>query len=511
MMLSVAKIFQDHMVLQRNKPIRIWGTAEPFADIQARISTNLVSVRTGADGTWILELPPLKTGIGHRLHVESGSEKLDLFDISIGEVWLAGGQSNMEFHMKFDRDYDAVLAAAHFRDIRFYDVPEISYDGEEDDFDYSRFGFWRRATPEDLAYFSAVSYYFADRIGEELDVPIGIIGCNWGGTMASAWMEPRYLEHTEGEIWLQEYEENKPRDLAAYEAGFKANPNNNRVSLLDDPMNIKTMRDGLSREEQAAFTRQILAMAGVKDSCGDIPPLMNYGPKSEQNPGALYHHMLKTVAPFSLRGVIWYQGESDDRHPEVYATVFSQMIRCWRDLWHEELPFLFVQLAPFEKWLMTSGREFPVLRRQQELVSRTVSNTWMTTSGDAGMQWDIHPKAKKPIGQRLALLALGHVYGRKLLCDAPELLQAVKQDNDILLRFAHAEGLYLDGDLSDSLELLDAAGHRVTAFEAVPAKDAVILRGCGSAVTVRYAQTPFYRGLICNAAGIPAKPFEAVI
>lgn len=140
-------------------------------------------------------------------------------------------------------------------------------------------------------------------------------------------------------------------------------------------------------------------MAGVADLGEDAPPLMNYGPKSEQNPGALYHHMLKGVAPFSVRGVIWYQGESDDRHPEVYATVFSQMIRCWRDLWGEELPFLFVQLAPFEKWLFTSGREYPLLRQQQELVSKTVPGVWMTTSGDAGMQWDIHPKEKKPISR----------------------------------------------------------------------------------------------------------------
>ena len=510
-MLSVANVFQNHMVLQRNKPLRIWGTAEPFASVQAMLGTECAAVRADADGVWALELPPREAGVNNHLHVESGGEQIDLQDIGIGEVWLAGGQSNMEFHMKFDRDYDAVLAAAQFRDIRFYDVPEIAYDGEERDFDYSQFGFWRKATAEDLGYFSAVAYYFADRVGAELDVPIGIIGCNWGGTTASAWTEPRYLEGTEGDVWLREYEENMPRDLAAYEAGFAANPNNNRVTLLDDPMNIKTMRDGLSREEQTAFVEQIMAMAGVEDLGEDAPPLMNYGPKSEQNPGALYHHMLKTVAPYSLRGVIWYQGESDDRHPEVYAAVLTQMIRCWRDLWSEELPFLFVQLAPFEKWLFCTGQAYPLLRQQQELVSRTVPNTWMTTSGDAGMQWDIHPKCKKPIGQRLALLALGHVYGKELLCDAPELLQAEKRDGGISLRFAHSEGLYLDRDLFETLELLDVEGRRVTAGEAALDGDCLILSGCDGAVAIRYAQTPFYRAAIFNAAGIPAKPFEASV
>ena len=510
-MLSVAKVFQNHMILQRNRPIRIWGTAAPLAQVQAAIGTDRAVVCADTDGTWALELPPREASAGNHLHIESGSEQIDLQDIGIGEVWLAGGQSNMEFHMKFDRDYDAALAAGRFRDIRFYDVPEIAYDGEEKDFDYSQFGFWRKATPEDLGFFSAVAYYFADRIGAELDVPVGIIGCNWGGTMASAWMDPKYLENTEGDVWLKEYEENQPRNLAAYEAGFAANPNNNRVILLDDPMNIKTMRDGLSREEQAAFVEQIMAMAGVADLGEDAPPLMNYGPKSEQNPGALYHHMLKTVAPCSLRGVIWYQGESDDRHPEVYATVFSQMIRSWRDLWKEELPFLFVQLAPFEKWLFCTGRAFPLLRRQQELVSKTVPHTWMTTSGDAGMQWDIHPKDKKPIGQRLALLALGHVYGKDLLCDAPELLRAEKRVGDIQLCFTHAEGLYLDGDLFETLELLDADGKRVTADEAVLDGNSLILRGCGGAAAIRYAQTPFFTAKLFNAAGIPAKPFEAKI
>ena len=507
-MLSVAKVFQEHMVLQRSKPIRIWGTADPNTRVMAALDSERVSVYADADGSWMLELPPRDAGFGCVLHIESGSEQIELTDIAIGEVWLAGGQSNMEFHMKFDRGYAAVLAAANFRDIRFFDVPEIAYDGEEDDFDYSQFGFWRKATPEDLAYFSAVAYYFADRIGEDLDVPIGMIGCNWGGTMASAWTDPTYLENTEGDVWLREYEENKPLDLSAYEAGFAANPNNNRVILLDDPMNIRTMRDGLSREEQAAFVEQIMAMAGVADLGEDAPPLMNYGPKSEQNPGTLYHHMLKTVAPYSLRGVIWYQGESDDRHPEVYATVFSQMIRSWRDLWHEELPFLFVQLAPFDKWLFASGKTYPTLRRQQELVSKTVPGVWMTTSGDAGMRWDIHPKEKKPIGQRLALLALGHVYGRDLLCDAPELLRAEKRNGDILLRFAHAEGLYLNGELFDTLELLDKDDRPVKADEAALDGDTVILRGCGSAAAIRYAQTPFFTSKLFNAAGIPAKPFE---
>lgn len=506
-MLSVAKVFQNHMILQRSKPIRIWGTAEPNTRVTAVLDAASVSVCADADGSWMLELPPQEAGVGSVLRIKSGSEQIELTDIAIGEVWLAGGQSNMEFHMKFDRDYDAVLSAGKFRDIRFFDVPEIAYDGEEKDFDYSRFGLWRRATPEDLGYFSAVGWYFADRIGEELDVPVGIIGCNWGGTMASAWTDPAYLKNTEGDVWLKEYEDNLPRDLNAYEAGFRANPNNNRTIMLDDPMNIKTMRDGLSWEEQAAFAQQILTMAGAKDA----DELVNYGPKSEQNPGALYHHMLKTVAPYSLRGVIWYQGESDDRHPEVYATVFSQMIRCWRDLWGEELPFLFVQLAPFEKWLIASGKAFPTLRRQQEQVSKTVPNTWMATSGDAGMQWDIHPKCKKPIGQRLALLALGHVYGKDLLCDAPELLRAEKRNGDILLRFAHAEGLYLNGELFDTLELLDKDDRPVKADEAALDGDTLILRGCGSAVTVRYAQTPYFRARLFNAAGIPAKPFETSV
>ncbi len=509
-MLSAAKVFQDNMVLQRQKPICLWGQAAPGARVEASLGGDTAAACADGSGVWRMALPPREAETELTLRLRSGGEQLAFRHVAVGEVWLSGGQSNMEFHMKFDRDFDAAVAS-QLRDVRFYDVPEIAYDGEEEDFDYSQFGFWRRATAADLPWFSAVGYYFADAVGAALDVPVGIVGCNWGGTMASAWTDPRYLENTEGDVWLREYEENLPRDMAAYEMAFAANPNNNRVTLLDDPMNVKIMRDGLSREEQAAFTEQIRAMAGVESLGEEAPPLMNYGPKSEQNPGTLYDHMLKTVAPYSLRGVIWYQGESDERHPEVYATVFSRMIQCWRDLWQEELPFLFVQLAPFEEWLFCTGRAFPLLRRQQELVSKTVSNVWMTASGDAGMQWDIHPKEKRPIGQRLALLALGHVYGKDLLCDAPSLLGAEKRDGALCLRFAHGAGLHLQGDLSAALTLLDGAGRTVAAGEAAVEGDTLLLRGCGDASTVSYAQTPFYRAAIFNGAGIPAIPFTITL
>ena len=144
----------------------------------------------------------------------------------------------------------------------------------------------------------------------------------------------------------------------------------------------------------------------------------------QNRPGGLYETMLKKVAPYTARGVIWYQGESDEFHPAEYGFVFGNMIKGWRALWNEELPFLFSQLAPFEAWLSGTGVAYPELRYQQDQVTKNVPQTYMASIGDAGMQYDIHPKHKRPVGERMAELALGHVYKQPELCKVPGLFDA---------------------------------------------------------------------------------------
>lgn len=219
--------------------------------------------------------------------------------------------------------------------------------------------------------------------------------------------------------------------------------------------------------------------------------------------------MLTQIAPYSIQGVIWYQGESDgDGHPEVYDTVFTRLIENWRTLWNEELPFLFVQIAPLRQCLMCDGNNYIKLRECQEKVSRYVSKTWMTTSGDVGLEWDIHPKDKEPIGRRLALLARGHIYREDILCDPPKAAEITRIKNHLTIRFENGEGLWQDGSQINSLYAKMPDGTFVSIQDVKIQKDWIYLDIPEGTVALEYAQEAYYHTNLYNAAGIPAIPFR---
>ncbi len=497
--MNTAMIFSDKMVLQREKDIPVWGTASPGAVVTVEFDGSRVETVTDADGNWLAALPAHGAGTGYRLCITDGEDERVYQDVCVGEVWLAGGQSNMEYLLGYEKHIDEVLAGEMNPMIRFFDYPEVSYEGELDDYNYCNDGFWRGCTKEDLSWFSAVGYYFAQNIQKSLNVPVGIVGCNWGGTPACAWMDTRYLSGNEGSVWVKEYEDAiQGLDIAKYQESFRANPGNDRTNRLN-PTEMKIVKIGLTREEQLEVMKIMPEMPNPN------------GPWYERRPGGLYETMLKKVHPYAVRGVIWYQGESDDTHPEEYATVFSQMIRCWRDLWQEELPFLFVQLAPFREWFACNGLAYPRVRASQEAVSKTVPGTWMASIGDAGMEWDIHPKDKVPVGNRLALLARGHVYGQDILCDAPEFLEAKKTDDRIALRFSHGERLTILGDELHAMVGVNAAGESREISNAEIQDNTLILHDCADVTELRFARTDYYEVNLYNAAGIPAKPFEVTL
>ena len=496
-MLKTARMFSDHMVLQRNKPIPVWGEAAPGAPVTVELDGSRVQAQANENGHWLAYLPEREAGVGLCLQVRNGQEQQTFHDVCVGEVWLAGGQSNMEYLLGFEKHIDEVLAGEMNPEIRFFNYPQVTYEGQLEDYNYCNDGFWRCCTKADLPYFSAVGYYFALDVQKALDVPVGIIGCNWGGTPACAWMDNRYLEGTDGAVWLQEFEEaTRNLDVEAYKSAFRANPGNDRTHQLENPFNIKIVKEGLTPQEQAQF---LAAMPQMPDP---------NGPWYERRPGGLYETMLKKVHPYAVKGVIWYQGETDEKHPEEYKTVFSRMIRCWRDLWQEELPFLFVQLAPFGQWLACGSENYPTVRESQQWVSKEVPNTWMASIGDAGMQWDIHPKDKLPVGHRLALLARGHVYGQPILCDAPELEWAKKEGDRIFLHFTHAAGLHKTCDALQAMVGIDASGESREITTARIENDTLILPDCEDICALAFARTGYYEVNLYNAAGIPAKPFE---
>ncbi len=489
------------MILQRDRELQIWGQGPEGVEVVAEIQgkTGRTEVK---ESRWFLTIPPLTASMDETLSLRCGEDIIVLENICVGEVWLAGGQSNMEFFIRYDENRDKVLKDGCDPFIRFFDQPEISYAGQELDADYSKYGLWRTADRESLEYFSAAGYYFAARLREELNVPVGIVGCNWGGTQACNWMDPKYLEGNEGRIWLDEYKSSvEGLDEEKWIAGFKADPGNYRNDLFAD-----------KRSERLSFGMSDSEMEEFMAAPDYAEPVPNPGPLDPKRPGGLFDTMLLPLSPFKVRGFLWYQGESDNSHADIYDTVLSSLIRCWRDVWGEELPFLLVQLAPFRKWLHCDGGDYPLLRDQQERVASTVPRVWMASIMDSGMEKDIHPKRKKPVGERLALLALGKVYGREILCESPAFREAVLDGEGIVLSFDNARGgLILQGERLSAVDVcLD--GRRVEDPEIKISGESVKIGlpelKRDSTVSVDFAWKDYCVVNLYNQAGLPARPFR---
>lgn len=502
------------MVLQRNKPVTVWGQADPGTSITVTIQNQTVMARADGDGRWTAVLQPLAESFQETLTVASGADACVLQDVQVGEVWLAGGQSNMELPMCFDLTYESELADCTDDSLRFYDVPEISYPGQDRDADYSLYGHWRRSAPENLKYFSATAYHFAKALRRRYGVPVGIIGCNWGGTPACAWMSEQAIRAGGGQVYLDEYADaTRNLDLEAYERQFNEKPGNFRTNILGDPI-INLMHAGATTDEMNAA----MVRLGRTDA-GGTPVI---GPKYERRPAGLYESMLKPLVPYGIRGVIWYQGETDgDHHPEAYATLFPALIADWRALWGEELPFLFVQIAPLERWLHCMGEPYAVIRAAQQHTADTVSGTGMAVITDAGMRWDIHPKAKRPVGERLALLARHLVYGEDLLCEAPTLEAVRPEKGRLTLIFRNAgAGLHLSSvtPYGEALPVMQLTGLQVrqggvdldtAALTAWVQGNTVTLTGSAlqnEPTWVGIAQGGWYQVNLHNSAGLPARP-----
>lgn len=505
-MLQIADIFQRGMILQRDKQVKVWGTNTPGAEIIGKIQGKEGMTITDPDGNWELEIPNLDTSEDEIFVISSGDITVTLTDVAVGEVWVAGGQSNMEFWMRYEKHKESALKDCPNKRIRFFDVPEVCYDGQLEEFDYSREASWRQATEDDLEYFSAVGYYFQKELEKALDVPVGIIGCNWGGTLSRAWMEPETVRAV-GEPWMKDYEDQAANmDMEEYWKGQHYSPMNDKGNPFADPFGEFVLSKTPTPEEVQEFFDQIP---------GNLDEFLNM-PQPQQIPGSLYEHMLKKIAPYSIQGFLWYQGESDDVPGKnvLYKDMMTGLISDWRKLWgEEEMPFIIVQLPGFGKWLLgAETNQFPVIRKCQELVSDTVKSTYLCSISDSGEENDIHPKNKKVVGERLALLARGHVYGEDILCDAPRAKAVAREGRRLTFRFDHAEGglKIVDGDLT---ELRIYSNEREVGYKAWADGNQLILEleSCiEGKLKVEFAQTPWFRVNLYNQAGIPAIPFQFV-
>jgi sialate O-acetylesterase len=484
-------IFQNGMVLQRRKPVCIWGEAIEGSKIVIELAGESVLVET-KNGEWKAFLPPMEAGTGYTLKVSTDGFQIIIDDVAIGEVWIASGQSNMEFLLRDDAD--AVNAQkTDNMGIRCFEVPKISYSGQENDRDYSQVGQWRKAQGKEALYFSAVGFYFAEKIYQELDVPVGIINCTWGGTSASVFMGEEYL------VGRLKFFLDRAKTAQA-----KIDPN----TELEQFKALQKKIDALPINNSVPNLAPIYPDDTMKAAMAEMN-ILHYSAYSPFRPCGLYETMLKTIVPYTVSGVLWYQGESDESVADLYSDLLQAMITDWRDLWHEALPFILVQLTAFEH--MVEPLDFVPIRAIQENLTKVMDNVWIICTMDVGMRYDVHPKQKQPVGERLALQALSKVYGYSILADSPSVEGCKREGSQIYIHFDNCgDGLECRGEYPKTVDV-EVNGAliqtpKIKVYENVMLVSSPELE-TNKPVTIKFCQHPYCEVNVYNSAGLPVLPF----
>ncbi len=510
MKLQLGLLFGEHMVLQQGTPISVWGRSAKDDVITVQLGNEMAQT-VAENGEWSLTMPAMDAVNVTSMKVSSKltGEKIVFDDVAIGEVWLAGGQSNMEFIMKYDYDAPETLKGADDGSLRYFCFPHTPFLGYLEKEPCPDQGFWRKwEDGENKKMFSAVGAYAGMLMREKLDVPVGIISCNWGGTPASAWTSMEDLENNEKlRPVLEEYERNcSSLDWKKYIG----------TSELKVPIPSRQQLEFEDRfmmgEDMTEFFKNLGNMPKPDPDVWATYPI---APRSATRPAGLYEMMLKRVAPYGIRGAMWYQGEDDDARGwyDFYDESMITLIRCWRKLWGFEMPFYQIHLAPFEGVGITGAKAYDVMRHKQEKASASLDGVYDVCILDAGERFNIHPRHKKIVGQRLGRIILKHSYGdESLTADCPVFVSASREGNEISLSFRNcAEGLCAKGDLKEALKVKDQDG--IPDYEYEVKEDEVLLKGdFGTGrIVIEYCEANYSPAVLFNSEGNPAFGFRCEV
>jgi len=468
---TLPSFLSDHMLVQRDRPVRVWGLAGPDEAVRAEFRGASASTHANAWGEWQLFLPPGGAGGPFTLTV-SARNRIEIHDVLVGDLWLASGQSNMEFPLVRASGGEQAVASAHDPSLRVLRIEKTVSDYPREDTGNSG---WAAESPERVKDFSAVAWYFGHELRDREQVPIGLIDASWGGTPGEAWISPQTL--------------GSERALQPVFA--------DRASMVSGHQHDQRLAAWEQRQIDAA------------KAAGKTPPGFPWHPPlNTWAPGALYNAMIAPLTRLPIKGVIWYQGEANtglERAPH-YADVFRALIDDWRLQWRQSgLPFLFVQLANF-----TSGpHEDWATVREAQRAALDLAHTGMAVTIDIGNPDDVHPLDKKSVGHRLALAARHRVYGESLEDSGPTLLDVARVGSSLRLRFSHADGLKTVGTL-DAFEIAGSDGHYAKASARIDG-DSIIVQAADvtQPEAVRYAWANAPHATLFNAAGLPASPFRA--
>jgi sialate O-acetylesterase len=410
-------IFTDHMVLQQGQKNRVWGSADPGEDVIITIAGQRQTAKANEKGKWQVTLDALPVGGPHTLSI-TGKNKLAVEDVLVGEVWICSGQSNMQWEVRQANDGDLEAKTAKYPKIRLISVPQVGTQEPQDDFR----GKWEVCTPETAATFSAVGYFFGRQLQQTLDVPIGLIDDAWGGSSCEAWVRRDLLEK-DGKYtklmadWVQR---EKTYDADKAKADY---------------------------EKQLADFRDAAAKAKAEGKPAPQQPRPAPNPLTgNARPGNIYNGVLKPTIGYGIRGVIWYQGESNAGRAYQYRDLFPLMIQSWRDEWQiGDFSFYWVQLADFLPEKSEPGdSSWAELREAQTMTMSKLPKTGEAVIIDLGEGRDIHPRNKQDVAKRLARWALARDYGMSNVpYHSPQYKSMEKQGNKIVLSIDHVgSGLY---------------------------------------------------------------------
>jgi len=473
---TLPALLADHMVVQRGLPVHVWGMAAPHEAVSVTFRGETKSATVDDDGRWSVYLSPGEAGGPFPMTIKA-TNTITLNDVLVGDVWVASGQSNMEFPMTALATAQTEIAAAQFPKIRIFMVKHKPADYPLENVESKG---WAACTPETVADSSAVAYFFARNLQQKLGVPIGLVESFWGGTAAESWTSLHSLSAD-----------------ASLMPVFAA-----RAKTLDDESTTVLHQQREEREFQ-----QALAQAKAE---GKPLPWRQWHPDfAAWAPAALYNGMIAPLTPFAIRGVIWYQGESNsgpDRAP-LYARLFQTMIRDWRNAWGEgDFPFLFVQIA---NWNTEPGELWPEVRNAQRQ-ALALKNTGMAVTIDIGDPVDIHPKNKQDVGLRLALAARAIAFGEKVEWSGPLYRQMTQEEHALRVWFDHAGGLMAKGVELTGFEIAGADG-KYSAAEAKIDGTSVVVSSptVQTPISVRFGWAANPNCDLFNKEGLPASPFQA--
>jgi len=476
--LKLPAMFADHMVLQRDQSVPVWGWARPDTEVTVAFADQKKSCKADADGKWSVRLDPLAASAQPRvMEISTAAETTALHDVLVGDVWLCSGQSNMHFRLSSDANAQKEIASANQPDLRFFTVGDQFAQKPMT----TLTGSWKPVSPGTAAGCSAVAYYFGKELQHRLGVPVGLLVSTIGGTRIETWMRPETLATNGVSAPLIEKWRNVPPDE------FEKIVNTYRAYQKErDQVHPKAVRE-------------------AKAKGAPVPPAPPM-PKQRAHdcPSALHCGMIAPLQPYAIRGAIWYQGESNSGNPAAYETLLPAMIADWRQTWGHELPFLFVQLAPHRN-------THPAFREAQQRIWQKTPRTAMAVTTDVGDANNIHPTRKRPVGERLALAARALSYGETLEYSGP-VFQNMKLENErAVISFTHiGKGLMAkDGPLK-GFTMAGADGKFVPARAGIEGSNVIVTsESITKPAAVRYAWANVPDANLFNRDGLPAAPFRS--